>query len=66
MPPLQRDHRRLVEHDPVALAVDERVRRTEIDREVAPHQLPITQWASPETSDSFFQMGTSSFSRSIP
>ena len=57
----------LVEHDAVALAVDERVRGAEVDREVAPHsQLPITQWASPETRPSFFQMGTSCFRRSMP
>ena len=58
---VKRDNRRLVEDDPVALSVDQRVRGTQIDREVTPHQLPMTQWASPETSDSFFQMGTSSF-----
>ena len=63
---VQRDHRRLVEDDAVALAIHERVRRAQVDRQVAPHQLPITQWASPETSASFFQMGTSSFRRSIP
>ena len=63
---VQRDHRRLVEDDAVALAVDERVGRAEVDREVAPHQLPMTQWASPETSASFFQMGTSSFSARSP
>ena len=34
---VQRDHRRLLEHDAVAQAVHERVRRAEIDRQVAAH-----------------------------
>ena len=63
---VQRHHRRLVEHDAVALAIHERVRGAQVDRQIAPHQLPITQCASPETSASFFQMGTSSFRRSMP
>ena len=63
---VQRHDRRLVEDDPLALAVDDRVRRSEVDREVPPHQDPITQWPSPVASSSFFQIGTSCFSCSIP
>ena len=34
---VERDHRRLVEDDPLRARVDERVRRTEVDREIASH-----------------------------
>src|SRR4029077_5223419 len=63
---VQRHDRRLIEDDPLALAVDDRIRRSEVDREVPPHQDPITQWPSPVARSSFFQIGTSCFSCSIP
>ena len=63
---VDRDRGRLADDDPVALPVHERVRGPQVDREVAAHaQAPWTQWPSPLASVSFFQIGTSCFSRSI-
>src|SRR5438046_447225 len=56
---VERDDRGLVEDDPLPQPVHDRVRRSKVDREVPPHQAPITQWPSPVARSSFFQMGTS-------